>query len=138
LQSLSSCLPVYGSALARSSARKLWSSLKLEVIIGVYVIGIGSRFVLKVFHPIDSITEGEALNTTQVLVNTIHADDDSQTEDIRGFAREACEECIDILREPEKSLAKPAIKILCAFISTMRPCVQSIFISIANSALFGY
>jgi len=31
LQTLSSCLPVYGSALARVSARKLWNALKLEV-----------------------------------------------------------------------------------------------------------
>jgi DNA repair/transcription protein MET18/MMS19 len=42
------------------------------------------------------------------------------TEDIQGLAREACEECIRILQEPEKSQAKPAIKVLCAFISTTR------------------
>jgi DNA repair/transcription protein MET18/MMS19 len=82
--------------------------------------------MVKVFHPIDSITEGEALNTTQVLVNTIHSVDDSPNEDVQGFAREACEECIGIIREPEKSLAKPAIKILCAFISTNRPYVHFI------------
>lgn len=31
LQTLSSCLPVYGAALGRVSARKLWNALKLEV-----------------------------------------------------------------------------------------------------------
>lgn len=31
LQTLTSCLPIYGSALARVSARKLWNALKLEV-----------------------------------------------------------------------------------------------------------
>jgi DNA repair/transcription protein MET18/MMS19 len=44
-------------------------------------------------------------------------------EDIQGLAREACEECIQILREPEKSQAKPAIKVLCAFISATRSSV---------------
>lgn len=31
LQTMAACFPVYGSALAHGSARKLWSSLKLEV-----------------------------------------------------------------------------------------------------------
>ncbi|KAJ3862033.1 ARM repeat-containing protein [Lentinula novae-zelandiae] len=103
LESMSVCFPVYGSALARSHARKLWNSLKLEI-----------------FQPTDPITEEFALKTTQDLVKTIYT---SQTADgtdsnIEGLARDACEECIAILREPEKSQAKPAIKILCAFMST--------------------
>ncbi|TFY54747.1 hypothetical protein EVG20_g9585, partial [Dentipellis fragilis] len=112
LRTLSACLPVYGSAFARTSARKLWSSLKLEI-----------------FQPTDPITEEEALKTTQVLIKTIYADDhaaDGHTEteatnedtDIQGLAKDACEECIVILKEPEKSQAKPAIKVLCAFMST--------------------
>jgi DNA repair/transcription protein MET18/MMS19 len=56
----------------------------------------------------------------QALVVTIHAEDDAQDEDLQGLARDACEECIGILREPEKSQAKPAIKVLCAFMSTTR------------------
>lgn len=32
LQTMAVCLPVYGSALARVSARKLWNTLKLEVL----------------------------------------------------------------------------------------------------------
>jgi DNA repair/transcription protein MET18/MMS19 len=31
LQALATCLPVYGSGLARTSGRKLWNALKLEV-----------------------------------------------------------------------------------------------------------
>jgi DNA repair/transcription protein MET18/MMS19 len=50
-------------------------------------------------------------------VVTIHMDD-AQDEDVQGLARDACEECIDILHEPEKSQAKPATKVLRAF-----PCV---------------
>ncbi|TFK39917.1 Dos2-interacting transcription regulator of RNA-Pol-II-domain-containing protein [Crucibulum laeve] len=104
LQALASCLPVYGSALARSTARKLWNAFKLEI-----------------FQPTDAETEVEALKTTQVLVNTIYAEQENSLEsdeDIQGLARDACEECIQILREPEKSQAKPATRILCAFITT--------------------
>ncbi|KAJ3732077.1 Dos2-interacting transcription regulator of RNA-Pol-II-domain-containing protein [Lentinula guzmanii] len=54
LESMSMCFPVYGSALARSHARKIWNSLKLEI-----------------FQPIDSITEEFALRTTQDLVKTM-------------------------------------------------------------------
>ncbi|KAJ3780088.1 Dos2-interacting transcription regulator of RNA-Pol-II-domain-containing protein [Lentinula aff. detonsa] len=54
LESMSMCFPVYGSALARSHARKIWNSLKLEI-----------------FQLIDSITEEFALRTTQDLVKTM-------------------------------------------------------------------
>ncbi|KAJ7717113.1 ARM repeat-containing protein [Mycena maculata] len=100
LQAMTDSFPVYGPALARTSARKLWNALKLEI-----------------FQPTDSATEEAALVTTQALVMTIHAGD-AQDGDVQGFARDACEECIGILREPEKSQAKPAIKVLCAFMST--------------------
>ena len=83
-----------------NSARKLWSSLKLEI-----------------FQPTDPETEEEALKATQVLIKTIYADEVTNT-DIDGLAKDACEECIQILKEPEKSQAKPAIKVLCAFMST--------------------
>lgn len=73
--------------------------------------------LLQVFQPIDLATEGEALKTTQALVQLIYKD---VQEDIEGFAKEICQECIEILREPEKSQARGAIKILCALISTTR------------------
>jgi DNA repair/transcription protein MET18/MMS19 len=94
------CLPVYGSAVAANSARKLWSSFKLEI-----------------FQPTDPETEEEALQATQALIKTIYADEVTDA-DIDGLAKDACEECIQILKEPEKSQAKPAIKVLCAFMST--------------------
>jgi DNA repair/transcription protein MET18/MMS19 len=67
------------------------------------------------------LTEEEALKTTQTLVKTIYADEDRESnKEIQGLARDACEECIQVLQEPEKSQAKPAIKILCAFMATTR------------------
>jgi DNA repair/transcription protein MET18/MMS19 len=61
----------------------------------------------------------EALKATQVLIQTIYADEVADAE-LEGLAKDACEECIQILKEPEKSQAKPAIKVLCAFMSTTR------------------
>lgn len=78
----------------------------------------------QIFQPVDAETEEEALKTTQVLVKTIYLDEEAaveQNEDVQGLARDACEECINILKEPEKSQARPATKILCAFMSTTRP-----------------
>ncbi|KAH9041287.1 ARM repeat-containing protein [Lactarius pseudohatsudake] len=100
LQTLSVCLPVYGSRVAGKFARQLWSSLKLEI-----------------FQPTDPETEEEALKATQVVIKTIYADEITDAE-VDGLAKDACEECIQILKEPEKSQAKPAIKVLCAFMST--------------------
>ncbi|KAM6497040.1 ARM repeat-containing protein [Amanita muscaria] len=104
LQTMAICFPVYGPALARSFARKLWSSIKLEI-----------------FQPTDPITEQEALKTMQELIKVIYSAEESSLEndeDIQGLARDACNECLQILKEPEKSQAKPATKVLCAFITT--------------------
>ncbi|PPQ72316.1 hypothetical protein CVT26_007273, partial [Gymnopilus dilepis] len=104
LQTLGACLPVYGAALARVSARKLWNALKLEI-----------------FQPVDPEAEEEALKTTQILVRTIYADEEAAVEvneDIQGLARNVCEECLQILKEPEKSQARPATKVLGAFMLT--------------------
>ncbi|KAH9913980.1 ARM repeat-containing protein [Epithele typhae] len=76
----------------------------------------------KIFQPTDSVIEEKALKTTQVLIKTIYAptplDTTADTAEIEGLAKDACNECIQILREPEKSQAKHAIKVLCAFMST--------------------
>ncbi|KAG6813856.1 hypothetical protein H0H92_006263 [Tricholoma furcatifolium] len=75
----------------------------------------------KIFQPTDPVTEDEALKTTQALVETIYKQEEDAIEsddDVQGLARDVCEECIHILREPEKNQAKPAIKVLCAFMAT--------------------
>jgi len=76
----------------------------------------------QIFQPTDSANEEEALLTTQILVKTIYGTDELNVNDtdVQGLAREACEECIGVLKEPEKSQARPAAKILCAFMSTTR------------------
>lgn len=77
----------------------------------------------QIFQPTDHVTEEEALKTTQVLIRTIYSDaSERDKEPMKGLAQEACEESIHILQEPEKSQAKPAIKVICAFMSTTRSC----------------
>lgn len=64
-----------------------------------------------------------ALHTTQVLIQTIYSipsTTDGDDTEMEGLAKDACDECIRILKEPEKSQAKPAIKVLCAFMATTR------------------
>ncbi|CAK5283329.1 unnamed protein product [Mycena citricolor] len=96
LQSMTECFTAYGASVLRQFSRKLWNSIKLEV-----------------FHPTDRTTEELALSTMQVLIVTLNSDDDDDK-----LAHDACEECIGILREPEKNQAKHAMKVLCAFLST--------------------
>jgi DNA repair/transcription protein MET18/MMS19 len=97
------CLPVYGSATSEKSAKKLWNCLRLEI-----------------FQPVDAETEESALFVTQVLVKTIYEAQDVQINDVKGFAREVTQECLDILKQPEKSQARHAIKTICALLSTTR------------------
>jgi len=90
-----------------------------------YRVSLGGINLKKqqIFQPVDTQTEDGALATIQALVKTIYAEEEAAVEsdeDIQGLARDACEECINILKEPEKSQAKPATKVLCAFISTTR------------------
>jgi len=95
------CLPVYGPAAAETNAKKLWNCLRLEI-----------------FQPVDAETEDSALLATQVLAKTIHEGQDAQTDDFKGFAKGITQECLDILKQPEKSQARHAIKTTCALLST--------------------
>ena len=79
----------------------------------------------------DVQAEEQALIAIQALVKTIYAEEEASVEsdeDIQGLARDVCEECINILNEPEKSQAKPATKVLCAFISTTRRSSLNVFL----------
>ena len=97
------CLPVYGSATAEMCSKNLWNCLRLEI-----------------FQPVDVETEESALSATQIMVKTIYGDQDAQVGDVEGFARTTTQECLDILKQPEKSQARHAIKTLCALLSTTR------------------
>jgi len=97
------CLPVYGSGVADTNSKKLWNCLRLEI-----------------FQPVDVETEDSALLATQALVKTIYGGQDVQVDDVKGFAKGITQECLDILKQPEKSQARHAIKTICALLSTTR------------------
>lgn len=85
------------------NSKKLWNCLRLEI-----------------FQPVDAETEDSALLTTQALVKTIYDGQDIQPDDVKGFAKTTTQECLDILKQPEKSQALHAIKTICVFLSTTR------------------
>jgi len=58
----------------------------------------------------------------QELVKIIYSGWEGEIGDIQGFANEICTECLQILQEPEKSMAKAAMKIICALVSTTGLC----------------
>lgn len=106
LKALQVCLPVYGSGAADINSKKLWNCLRLEI-----------------FQPVDVETEDGALVATQALVETLYGSQDVQVDDIEGFAKEITQECLDVLKQPEKSQARHAIKTICALITTTRRCI---------------
>lgn len=103
LKALQVCLPVYGPSAADTSSKKLWNCLRLEI-----------------FQPVDVETEDSALLAAQVLVKTIYGGQDVQIDNVEGFAEGITRECLDILKQPEKSQARHAIKTICALLSTTR------------------
>jgi DNA repair/transcription protein MET18/MMS19 len=76
----------------------------------------------KIFQPIDQETAECALETTQTLIQVIYGSlgDASSSEAPEGLGKHIVEECLDVLKEPEKSKAKPAIKVLAALAKTTR------------------
>ncbi|KAF9508163.1 hypothetical protein BS47DRAFT_1350735 [Hydnum rufescens UP504] len=110
LQTLESCLPVYGRAVALNYAPELWESFKIEI-----------------FQPADPDTEGSALRATQSLIRTLYSLQDIPTSgeiQADGLIVDIVQECKKILREPEKSQAQHAIKLLSACICTTAPIRQ--------------
>lgn len=74
---------------------------------------------LQIFQPVDSETESIALNSAQSLIRTLYPPTD-RTEPLKidGLGADIVQECKSVLREPEKSQAMHAIKVLGAFAST--------------------
>lgn len=103
LKALQVCLPVYGPGVANVNSKKIWNCLRLEI-----------------FQPVDVETEDGALLATQVLVKTIYEGPAIQIDDVKGFVENVTQECLDILKQPEKSQARHAIKTICALLSTTR------------------
>jgi hypothetical protein len=93
----------------------LWAAIKLEVGFKSLLTSKMGHHLRQIFHPADSGVEAGALSATQALIRTIYGNQDVVAHE---FAQDICTECIQVLREPEKSQAKAAIKVICALLST--------------------
>ena len=72
----------------------------------------------QIFYSPDAEIEKEALTTLKTLIATLYPDDsDTKAADL---ALEIIKECQAELKEPEKSKAKPATKVLMACVSASR------------------
>lgn len=105
LKTMSFCLPVYGPAVAKSFAPQMWSSFKLEI-----------------FQPLDAETADKAVSALTTLLLVLGQDKANSsgptTEGIEDLTEEVVTECLRVLREPEKSQAQHAIKIVNACLAT--------------------
>ncbi|KDN47119.1 hypothetical protein RSAG8_03896, partial [Rhizoctonia solani AG-8 WAC10335] len=105
LRTMSLCLPVYGPAVAKSFAPQMWSSFKLEI-----------------FQPLDAETADKAANALTTLLSVLGQDALPQSgtteEGIDVLTEEVVTECLRVLKEPEKSQAQHAIKIVNACLNT--------------------
>ncbi|CAE6466774.1 unnamed protein product [Rhizoctonia solani] len=105
LRTMSLCLPVYGPAVAKSFAPQMWSSFKLEI-----------------FQPLDAETADKAVNALTTLLSVLGQDkvqSGSTEKGIDGLTEEVVTECLRVLREPEKSQAQHAIKIVNACLNSI-------------------
>lgn len=78
---------------------------------------------VQVFQPVNAEIESEALKTTQVLIQTLYDESVDVPEDlnsVRGLAKDICEECQELMAEPEKSQAVPATKMIASLLGTTR------------------
>ncbi|KAG8918476.1 hypothetical protein FRC00_012446, partial [Tulasnella sp. 408] len=108
LQTMSICLPVYGPAVARKFGSTIWDAVKIEI-----------------FQPIDAETEKTALEATTALVRTLSPADETSPSPL---VTTIITECIEILKEPEKSKAQHAIKVLSALLRTT-PAIRSLVVA---------
>jgi len=82
-------------------------------------LGLSDMRRLQIFQPVDSDTENDALKAAQSLIRTLYPPADSPEHlKLDGLAVDIVQQCKRILREPEKSQAMHAIKVLGALIST--------------------
>jgi DNA repair/transcription protein MET18/MMS19 len=79
----------------------------------------------QIFQPTDSSTQRDALGALGSLIITIYADADFEsTSDVQGVAKDICAECAETLREPERSQAAHAVKVVSCLLRGAGDCVK--------------
>ncbi|KAF8328366.1 ARM repeat-containing protein [Cantharellus anzutake] len=105
LDTVTACLPVYGRNIVRDFGSDLWEIFKIEI-----------------FQPADPETEACSMRAVQSLVRTLYPPRAGDSSDqLDGLIEDMVNECKTIVREPEKSQAKHAVKLLGALLCTQVP-----------------
>ncbi|KAL7416158.1 Dos2-interacting transcription regulator of RNA-Pol-II-domain-containing protein [Mrakia frigida] len=94
LRTIAACLPVYGLDNAVEFSSEIWEALKVEAL-----------------FTSDAEIEAETLLAIESFLATLYPTVDHKP---TGIATTIVEQCLELLKEPEKSKAKPATKILTA------------------------
>jgi DNA repair/transcription protein MET18/MMS19 len=71
----------------------------------------------------------------QTLIKTIYSDStkqDEEAEGMKGLITDICDECADMLREPDRSQSKAAIKIVCSLLQTTSEYPPRIYVSVTD------
>ncbi|PVG04686.1 hypothetical protein CPB86DRAFT_831311 [Serendipita vermifera] len=96
LDTVASCIPVYGKAVCLEYGDKLWDGLKIEI-----------------FQPVDVQVQEKALEVTKVLMQTCYPEQSS----LEGVGLRILRNCLEILNEPTTTRGQAAIKVIMTFIS---------------------
>ncbi|TIA93584.1 hypothetical protein E3P99_00068 [Wallemia hederae] len=103
LLSIADALPVYGPGQVSLKSRKLWDAISIEIL-----------------YSTDLETENVALNSLESLIRTLYQESEPtdllDARELPGIANVIFDVCYDALKEPEKSKASPAVKIVAALI----------------------
>ncbi|KZT59492.1 ARM repeat-containing protein [Calocera cornea HHB12733] len=98
LVSMRVCFPVYGKVALQPVAQKMWDALRMEI-----------------FQPLNDEIQAYSLKTLISFVQTLYPPTNAEVD---GLAVEITQECLGLLKEPERDQAKYAIKTLGAFLES--------------------
>ena len=104
------CLPVYGAVAVDERGKELWECVKTEA-------SACSRKTCKaqsqILYSSDTTIEASALSALESLIRTLYP----TAQDVpSGLAQTIIKECLDMMREPEKTQALAATKMLVALV----------------------
>ena len=107
-------------ALLKKSASRFGTRTRSRLVSHHYCTPHDSllkRHAVQIFQPIDAETQGFGLTATKALITALYGADGPDAR-VAGLAQAITEECLRILREPEKSQAKPASMVISALVET--------------------
>lgn len=125
LQSLTACIPVYGSRGVQPFVGDLWDGLKTEVSFQLRRTDIVPADIRwsnsQIFYSPDADIEQDALITFTAMIATLYPNQSDLLS--ADLVMDIIKECQDQLAEAEKSKAKPAVKVVVACFKASRESV---------------